>query len=125
MPRACGPGVLCDVVIDYDKGAPEETRPTFVVRMPSRDQAQVITTALYSSAGQATVNERYDRLIEALTPVLAGWRNMIDATGAAIDFDVSRLGSFMTWRDLVELAQETILASIISRDDKKKLESSP
>jgi len=84
MPMALEPTQTFEIVLESDRGKPPDERPVFLARyLTGRQWRQVseMDEAMAAAAGGAAA---CDVLYDALRRCIAGWRNLINVSGAPI-----------------------------------------
>jgi len=105
MSLACRPGATFAVTLPADAALPEERRPRFTVRhLSCQEWADLAQFADDKEALQArSVKEIVSELLALLSRHVAGWSNVVDASGAAVPFSADALGQVLTLDEAWEL----------------------
>jgi hypothetical protein len=106
-------GRKLEIVLRADQG--QEKPPTFIFESPTIATQDAVADA-YDAAVKATeTKELVKQLIDALTPVLIGWRDMGREYTKPDD-----LREVISMAELIELAGGFIAGVNLTADDKKK-----
>lgn len=120
MPIATDPQQTFNIVLEFDEDKPAETRPTFICRYLTARQWKQIAR-LQDEIDEASRGDvALDKILDALTMSVAGWRNMTDTDGREIPFDLSGLDALLTMGEVMELFQKILTGQKPTETDEKK-----
>jgi hypothetical protein len=90
MPKSLEPGESFEIWLDSDAVTPKETRPVFLCKTQSMRGQRKLCDAydrFYDPASNESVNERFDFLVDVVSEIVVGWRNMggVEYSRDAID----------------------------------------
>lgn len=110
----------CDIE-DYPD---EATRPAFIFRALSSDQQTEYAEKYDAIKANTPVKEAKDAIVDVIVAGMVGWRNM-NLDGDAIPFDATKITSFLTFKELMELALKMLHGNALDHDTKKESGSQP
>lgn len=124
MPIALEPGLTFPVVLDCDET--KEVKPTTMVRALSGRGHRDLAAAYDAAIAAKSVVEMQDYLVGGLTPVIAGWSNMVDpVTGQPIDYSPDKLLDVFNTNELFELSLKTLKAGRLTSKEKNESAQQP
>jgi hypothetical protein len=117
MPIPLDPSETFDLTLDFDKGTPEDKRPSFTCRYQSYRERAAYKRVIEAAADVADKEQDHEKAIATAMPVLrkviVGWKN-IDRP-----FDVEALPDVLTGSEFWELAWAIPSESALSEHEKK------
>jgi hypothetical protein len=119
MPLFLEPGQKYPIVLDCDADKPKAEQPTFFAKAQSmRGQLRVGEALdLYTTDPDITQAELFNKTVEVLVDVLAGWQNM----GGHM-FGEEGLRSVLNYLEARELLRKVMYNQHITADEKKSSE---
>jgi len=122
MPLATHPNVTFEVVLSIDEDLPKTKRPVFIFRYVSIAEWEEIA-GLSDKFDEATDSKQMvDIAMQIIKKLLVTWRNMKTPSGQIITFNIKKLKSLISLKELTEL----MMAAVSQRPSilvKKKLDS--
>ena len=122
MPLATHPNVTFEVVLSIDEDLPKTKRPVFIFRYVSIAEWEEIA-GLSDEFDEATDSKQMvDIAMQIIKKLLVTWRNMKTPSGQIITFNIKKLKSLISLKELTEL----MMAAVSQRPSilvKKKLDS--
>ncbi|HIJ70652.1 MAG TPA: hypothetical protein HPP87_04725 [Planctomycetes bacterium] len=122
MPLATNPRARFEVVLESDKGLPEDRRPKFIYRYLTGHQQKEIADIIDSIGRAKFGKEGIDRIFRAAKIGLIDWQNICNGDGKPVDFDPEKLEQILGMTEALEMAQK-VLGQAPDFEDKKKLDS--
>ena len=111
--------------LDIDEPIAEAERPTWLARFITCRQSQRIAELMRSSADAEDPEGEVEAVLTAISLIVVGWRNVTDAAGQTVDFDLDRLPDLLTNIEIWELMYKAIGAVKLDEIAKKKYASPP
>lgn len=122
MSLAADPNQKFEYVLKSDRELEKEKQPVFEFRyLTVRLWRKMVTLSNEFAAAKGSA-EIVDAAVNINREILAGWKNVKDANGNEITFDIEKLEDILVPGDITELAGAGLLQSADS-EDKKKLDS--
>lgn len=125
MPLCSDPNRTCWLSLTIDKALPDESRPAFRCRFLTISQRRAVREK-YIEALAEKDDEKSIRLCdETLAMAYVGWRNVVDANGVPIPFELgfAALDSLLTPDEKSELIGKSIWGTAPSEAELKKFVS--
>lgn len=120
MPIALKPGGRFPLVLNTDKDATPDRRPTFFFRFLNGEQWMDLSDIAESISQSSAGREALGKVYQALRMALIGWEHMYNPTsGEAIAFDPAKLQTIINPGEAQELLKG-VMASIRPSEDERK-----
>lgn len=119
MPLFLEPDQRFSVVLDSDKEKPIESRPTFFAKSQSMRGQKRLADVLdrLTTDKEATIEQLFSDIIDALASVLVGWSNM-----SGIEYSKEALQDVLSYSEARELLRKVSYNQHVSDDEKKSSE---
>ena len=117
MPRFCKPDVIYKIVLEEDEGS--SPLPAFFAKSVSMATHWKVAEAI-DREGIDTVDEYFNKNVDALMEVLTGWENIVDPnTNEEIKFSREAILKVLTAKEVMEVVRKALYNDTIKVDEKK------